>query len=355
MKQYFDIDKNQLVNPPGQGGVVRSVSWIRGDIDNLEMVFLKAGAAVTDVTNIVAVIKEKPGELEPSLATCQTWEEEDGVFLGTMNLQGTALKTLIAAKTEISLLFEVTCYHAGQGPITAAAVKCTMINDLWRGTEDTPLEDDTPDEWLEARRPAPIVRTAAQGPPVNEGWGERYRIDLTGIIVDTAGTAFFDFSTSYEETYQVTLVVGETAAALGAKLVAAMVADADLIADFKVSMDGTDLLVEYRSHAAPPVPGDFMLTAGTCAFDGGPFNWSDPVDVVASGVITGSTIATALDQACIVGDVRQNHLLYRAVQIEPTQWQLVTANVIPDSDNAGEFIQVTFVGGAFTPVAYPLS
>ena len=153
---YFDLDKQQLVKPPGEGGVVNSVTFIRGDWKKLEVTFLKDGEEVTEVTNIVAVIKEAPGEISTSLALCETWEADEAVFSGVLSLNGASLNTLIAEKISINLFFEINCFYVGDGPITAAAVKCLVKNDLWRGTEGTPLEElPDPEEWLVARA-API-------------------------------------------------------------------------------------------------------------------------------------------------------------------------------------------------------
>jgi hypothetical protein len=159
MKLYFDLDSRQLVHPPGQAGILRSVSFIRGDVDPLELHFQSDDTDVSDVTNIVAVIKQAPGEVSPALAVCQEWDEVETAYVGEFNLNGEALNTLIDDKTSISLLFEVTCFHEGLGPITSAAIKCTVKNDLWRDNDETP----TP-------LPAPIGTTA----PTEETLGPPY-------------------------------------------------------------------------------------------------------------------------------------------------------------------------------------
>jgi hypothetical protein len=157
MNLYFDLDTKQLVKPPGESGQLRSVSFIRGDSEPMEVHFRRNGADVTDVTNIIVGIKSAPGAAAPTLAICQTWTLVDSAYVGFLNLNGEALNTLIAAKLAIGQLFEVTCFQAGKGPITAAAVKCTVTNDLWRGGEATPSQLPDPAAWM----PAPLILTAA--------------------------------------------------------------------------------------------------------------------------------------------------------------------------------------------------
>jgi len=69
--------------------------------------------------------------------------------------------------------------------------------------------------------------------------------------------------------------------------------------------------------------------------------------------VTG-TPADALDQACIVGDAGKNKLEYRAVQVEPAQWQLVTAGVIWNEDDA-QFEKLVVRDGTIQTDLYLLS
>ncbi len=149
MKLYFDLDTKRLINPPGTGGTVREFSFVRGDYQPLEAHFLKGGVEVTDVSGIVFVIKANPGPEVPSLAAAQAWELEGTAFVGEINLNGSALNTLVANKKQVSLLCELTCFHGGVGPITSQLVTCKVGGDLWRGNETSPDMDPTPDDnWV---------------------------------------------------------------------------------------------------------------------------------------------------------------------------------------------------------------
>ena len=303
MKRYFDLDKKQLINSPGEGGIVRSVSFIRGDIDPLEIVFLKAGAEVTDVTNIVAVIKEKPGESEPSLADCQTWTEAESTFTGDLNLQGVALNTLIAAKTSIALFFEITCFHAGQGPITADPVKCTVKNDLWRGTEGTPPSLPSPDEWLEARRPAPLALTAAL-PQDSTRKSYDIRLDGTQVFgvtqIEVNGNLFTCQGDPGRSEF-------DSPASL-----AALIAALDGIVNVQAS--GEYVFLSPEAYGTAPVIELIPSGPGITATESAPGN--------------NGTIATALAQSAIVTHSDTSLSEWGALSLNPIRWLPRTAGII---------------------------
>lgn len=165
MKLYFDLDARELVNPPGTGGTLSSVRFVRGDTIPLDVRFLRNGEEVDGITDIVAVIKAAPGETSAALATAQDFTETGTAYTQTLDLNGTDLNELIGTDKSITLLFEINCTASGEGPITAPSISCTIKNDLWRGNEGTPLPLPSPDEWLEARRPAPLALTS---PPADD-------------------------------------------------------------------------------------------------------------------------------------------------------------------------------------------
>lgn len=61
---------------------------------------------------------------------------------------------------------EISWTNGGE-PTSTRTFAIVVANDVNRGTEGTPLAADSPDEWLESRRPAPILRTLSDGPPVD--------------------------------------------------------------------------------------------------------------------------------------------------------------------------------------------
>lgn len=167
MKLYYDLDKKELVPPPGTGGAIRSYSFTRGDETPLELHVMKDGEDVTDVTDIVFIIKATPGIGVTSLAQATTWENpaETTYFTALLNLNGEDLDDLLGELKTKALLCQVCCHYNGEGPITSQLVTANVGGDLYRGDEGTPLELPTPDEWLEARRPAPLELSA---PPDDE-------------------------------------------------------------------------------------------------------------------------------------------------------------------------------------------
>ena len=61
---------------------------------------------------------------------------------------------------------EISWTNGGE-PTSTRTFAIVVANDVNRGTEGTPLAAESPDEWLESRRPAPILRTLSDGPPVD--------------------------------------------------------------------------------------------------------------------------------------------------------------------------------------------
>lgn len=140
---YFDLDKKQLVNAPGFGGVVKTADFVRGDYTPMEVHFLKGGEEVTDVTQIRAVIKAAPGPSSTALAIALPvdWEQPDGetYFTTTFNLNGEDLDTLLGTAKKKSLLFEISCHQGGVGPISSQLITANVGGDLNRGDEAAPI------------------------------------------------------------------------------------------------------------------------------------------------------------------------------------------------------------------------
>ncbi len=151
MKVHFDLDLKRLVPAPGEYGSISGLPFIRGDFQPLKVVFLSGGAETADITDIVAVIKAEPGPASPSLAHTTDWTPggSGGGFDSELDLGGSALDALMGSAIQKSLLFEITCRHAGLGPITSIPVAANVTGDLWRGDEESPSAAATPDdEWV---------------------------------------------------------------------------------------------------------------------------------------------------------------------------------------------------------------
>lgn len=328
MKLYFDLDRKQLVNPPEEAGIVRSVSFIRGDFEPLELHPLRGGVEATGVTDIVAVIKEKPGPTEPSLADCQTWEEVEGesYLTGEINLNGTALNTLIAAKTQLDLLFEITCFQNGNGPITSESVKCTVRNDLWRGTEGTPLAEPDPETWL-YQRVAAITRSIAQGPPT--GRKQVVGLTLSGACTDDATLSLVLQGALLEANVTVTLgvLLGNTAEEVAAGLAVALSADADVSAAGYIIGSGADFLsVTAPEEAAEDTTLYLSLSLGTSGLGEPEFYES----AVGSAPVTPLFIG----QRCRYGN-SSPFRWFDAATVSPALWEESTPGVIQNRDTDG--------------------
>ena len=175
--------------------------------------------------------------------------------------------------------------------------------------------------------PRPILRAL---PPINEGYGERYELDLSLVLGGTGGNATFAFSCTYNVTKVVVIPAAGTAAAIGALIRTALLADATLAAEYTVELVGTSLFVTYIDHAAPPVPGYFSLSAAVGVLDDSLYEWTDPVVRVASGVVAGSTIERVTGRGCIAGAWPAPIRTFMVINGNPTIWQETTPGFILD-------------------------
>ena len=148
---YYDLDKKELVQAPGIYGAVRSYNFMRGDYTPLELHVLSGNVEVTDITDIVAIIKAEPGENSEVLAMADEWTQPEGedYFIGQLNLNGASLNTLLGSLRFRSLLFQICCHRAAIGPISSQLVVANVGGDLYRGDEGSPAElPDPDDDWV---------------------------------------------------------------------------------------------------------------------------------------------------------------------------------------------------------------
>lgn len=258
---YFDLDTQKLVKPAGESGLISSLSLIRGDFTPLKVHFLKDAADVTDVTNIVAVIKEAPGPTAISLADCQSWTLADTAFTGTLDLNGNALDTLLGSQTFLPLHFEITCHQAGLGPITSHAVLCTLSNDYWRGDEASPTLEATPDDNWVAHGHAQSL-TAGQQAQARENIGIAAPLALSAPPtngVRQVKTFAFDGTATVDGGYTMALTsadlmgsprnytyegsIGQPAYIFSSNFAALLAADPDVAAILDVTVDGFTITI----------------------------------------------------------------------------------------------------------------
>ena len=184
MKLYVDLDTLQLIEFPGFRNPVSSLRFKRGDAATLDVTFLTGGNTPTvigDPESLQLVFGAKMlGRYDLGyLVFANDWTmpyEGDAslVYVCHPSFNTTALDAAMHVGegsglelAEVTLMGELTWVDGGVGPTSTSTINVTVENDVNRGTEGTPVTLQSPDDWIESRRPAPIQRTLGEGPPVN--------------------------------------------------------------------------------------------------------------------------------------------------------------------------------------------
>jgi hypothetical protein len=153
---YFDLDLRKLVERPGYPSPLKGVSHKRGDGEKMELMFFR-GATVAEIgtpTEMVYVVKESFEDDPPApslvLANTGDWTFADGVWSAQLGGDAAAILAFLDGATSKAAFAEFTFTDENGGPTTSQTLTATLSNDLWNGTEGTPLSLPTPLQWLNA-------------------------------------------------------------------------------------------------------------------------------------------------------------------------------------------------------------
>ena len=182
MKLYVDLETLQLIEAPGFRNPVTSLQFKRGDSATLDVVFLSNGGTVYQTIGDAGTLAIEFGAKMSGnyggeyLVQSSDWVFGDPdssypVYQTSPSFNTTALDAAFGVGTgeelaSVTLMGEISWTNGGE-PTSTRTFAIVVANDVNRGTEGTPLAADSPDEWLESRRPAPILRTLSDGPPVD--------------------------------------------------------------------------------------------------------------------------------------------------------------------------------------------
>lgn len=169
MTWIFDIGENAFLKSATSSAWMTG-QWIkRGDTKNFRIAIFKDRVPYTlvDVTKMVFVVKESSDDSAPALILAPTgaWTFEGGYWIADMAVDGIALQALLDGKDSLSLFGEFTITTEADGTHTSQSLSLTVENDLWKGTEGTPLVLPTPEEWLDdraVRKDSPQSNTEAE-------------------------------------------------------------------------------------------------------------------------------------------------------------------------------------------------
>ncbi len=208
----------------------------------------------------------------------------------------------------------------------------TIENDIYKGTEGTPVGLPTPDAWLEARRPVPLD---LEEPPTDgvAGVQARHSIDLEGIEITAAGDVkllvlgplggggeFFIPVAQYDSGFDVAVKLHDFCWTIPALLVHYTPLYDGSTFSLKVNVPFTRhplaemnfILSCYGAESAPAFPPSYHAVTGVTAIPG--------------------TVATALGQQAIVTTFNDSGMFrdeWHEVSLNPVSWN-PPANIFKD-------------------------
>lgn len=155
MRLFFDLGLGKFVERPGYSGLLSSVSHKRGDGGKIEVLFSREGvaAAIGTPTEMVYAVKvDFEEETDPLiLANTADWSFADGVWSALISSDGGAILTALNGAASGVFKGEFTFRDENGGPTSSQTLNVSIFNDVWKGTEGTPLTLPTPDEYVAAR------------------------------------------------------------------------------------------------------------------------------------------------------------------------------------------------------------
>jgi hypothetical protein len=189
VRLYYDLDLKKLVALPGYPDLIRSVTHKRGDGDSVELSFCRGAVAavIGTPTEMVYVVKVDFGELTEPLVLANTgdWTLDvgSGIWSAPLTSDSAAILTHLNGAETASAKAEFTFTDdLNGGPSTSQTLVASLSNDLWKGTEGTPLTLPTPAEWL-----------ALQNAAIREALGIPTCADLAAANLELAvGMNYYD-------------------------------------------------------------------------------------------------------------------------------------------------------------------
>lgn len=185
MDFYIDRKTNRFTAGIGITSVVSTASFKARDTVVLD-VWICNGAVPVDLSEgalLVFALKESVASAAPLLASAQTWVKiETGHYRASLSLNTVALNLALGDDAALAAFAELTWSEdVGLNWQSTNTLKAAIANDLYKGVEGVPLDEPAPDDWLEARRPAPLVLTA----PPEDGVTAATRVGQLAIVTTT--------------------------------------------------------------------------------------------------------------------------------------------------------------------------
>ena len=168
MNLYVELKSLNLKNAPGDQREIKIINAKRGDSLPLAVRFYKGTEQVRlDPTTTITFVLKENGKHDSSAlvldssftASAVGTPDADPHYTATPSLNTTALNALFLINDDpsddpplLDLMGELSWQAAGDaGPTTIKTFTARVENDIYRGTEGTPLEDPDPADWLDGQ------------------------------------------------------------------------------------------------------------------------------------------------------------------------------------------------------------
>jgi len=332
MRIDIDLDDNRMISSPGVKDARAQLVFKNATDSDLTVRFWRAGVVVELAEGATGEFGIKAsgkydGEL---LVSATSWTKAgtgaDTTYAFAPNFNTEPLADLLFsgdadAENDVESIVAMAeiMWVSDSKKGRTQTVETIISNDVLKDSDGTPLALETPEEWLEERRPAPITRATAQIPGGNPNF-HRYEIPITGSV--TAGTYYFDL-----------VVYGVDGALVdfGGSGVGLIVAGGTITA--------TAIATEMASQLDAYLPSDFAVTSvGAVVYIEGPAHFvsialhtGSPAPSMTFSLTTDDddAVPTVLSQFCMIGDAGGNRLTWICSQITPFPfWDLVTAGIV---------------------------
>lgn len=191
MQIFLNLATRELRHSLTSSRQVSQLNFKRGDVETVEIFFVAGGeAGEIPAESTIIFCAKRPGEYDGEILVYEDAFPRIGSgasakYVGTPSFNATPLDTALARDDDetndlpyLDLMGEISWVDGITGNTTSSTTFAIRVhNDVLKGTEGTPLALPTPEAWLADQLanggydiggvPAPITRTAAQGPPDN--------------------------------------------------------------------------------------------------------------------------------------------------------------------------------------------
>ena len=156
MKLFYDLEKRAFVNSLTDRRELAYIQAKRGDLLKMELFMLAENGGVvpvSDAEEIVFAAKQTLSSSSPLLVFCDsfTYNPTTGAHDGDLSIASAGLQTLVGDGEFVDLKAELNIESPTLGIMTSNTVDFRAYNDVWKGTEGSPLELPDPNSWLDER------------------------------------------------------------------------------------------------------------------------------------------------------------------------------------------------------------